>query len=112
MMFRELAIIGTVMAVLGAALSILFAKLGFGAYSFVIPIPLIAALQAIAVWKVSGYRIKWRPRTRMWRCFVQTSAYMLMTNVCFTLGGYGDYILLGTFQTTTIVGLYYFAFNL
>jgi O-antigen/teichoic acid export membrane protein len=109
--FAELATIGTLTTLLSAVLSIVFAKLGLGAYSFVAPVSLVGAVQLMVLWRRCGHRIQWRPRPRIWRNFVSTGAYVFLTGVFMTLGSQGDYILLGLFHSASEVGFYFFAYS-
>ena len=109
--FATLAKIGIFATSLSAVLSIAFAKVGLGAYSFVAPASLVGALQLAILWRLCGYRMKWRPRPRFWRYFVPTGAYVFLTGVLMVLGSQGDYMLLGLFHSASEVGIYFFAFN-
>src|SRR5688572_5777825 len=51
--FKAIAGVTTAAQVLTSVLTVVFAKLGFGAYSFVLPAPIVAGLQAAALWKAA-----------------------------------------------------------
>lgn len=103
---------GIFAAVFTAALSILFARLGFGAYSFVLPTPIEALIRAVVFWGAVKEKPRLRPQIRRWRYMVGDSALILGTYLCFTLITQGDNVLLGLSASDVQVGLYYFAFNL
>jgi PST family polysaccharide transporter len=109
--FATLAKIAIFTTCLTAVLSIVFAKLGLGAYSFVAPVSLVGALQLAILWRLCGYRMNWRPRPRLWRRFAPTGAYVFLTAALMALGSQGDYMMLGMFHSASEVGIYFFAFN-
>jgi O-antigen/teichoic acid export membrane protein len=112
MRFRAIAVTQSLLAVLNPTLSIAFALLGFGAYSFVLPIPMTEAARAVILWSLARPRMRWKPQPNLWRYFVPTSGLVLLANVCAMVGSQGDYVLLGIFQTNQTVGLYFFGFIL
>jgi PST family polysaccharide transporter len=94
------------------ALTILFALLEFGAYSFVLPRPIMQAGRLAVLWWITRPRIRWSLHLRRWR-YMLTDVVMLTTfNVSVFVQNQCDYVLLGLFHTDRIVGVYYFAFGL
>jgi O-antigen/teichoic acid export membrane protein len=110
--FARLAAIGLIATVGAALLSVVLAWFGWGVYSLVVPVSLSAALQFAALGKLSGLRLRWRPRFRRWGAFGATGAQVFATNTLMTLNSQGDYVILGILQSATAVGIYFFAFNL
>lgn len=110
--FRALALIGSMRVLTGAGLMVLLALLGFGAYSFVIPVAVAAALQAIVLWIYARPPLHMRLMWRRWRYIIGDSATLTAANLMRAVVAYGDYFVLGLFHSATVVGVYYFAFNL
>lgn len=94
------------------ALSVLFAALGFGAYSFVLPAPVVAVARAAYLWRVAPPPFRWRPQWRRWRHLLGDGSAMFVCNVAYVVISQGDYVALGLVHSTAVVGVYYFAFNL
>lgn len=111
MNFRALSGIGLFSSVAGALLSIAFALTGFEAYSFVLPSLIVETLIAIFLVLAVRPRVRWHLKCRTWRFFAGTSLKVVATGLCFTLVSQGDYMLLGYFHATEVVGIYFFAFG-
>jgi O-antigen/teichoic acid export membrane protein len=94
------------------ALSVLFAALGFGAYSFVLPAPLVALARAAYLWRVAPPPFRFRTNWRRWRFLLGDGSAMFVSNVAYVLISQGDYVALGLAHSAAVVGVYYFAFNL
>ena len=62
--FRESATIAFISSTTVTVLTVLFAVLHFGAYSFILPWPISAALRAAMLWKAAPCRIRSGPRIR------------------------------------------------
>lgn len=110
--FRTLALVGSAHIVTGAGLTVVLALLGFGAYSFAIPIPVAAGFQAAALWLIARPPINWRGGGRRWRYMVGDSSTLTFANLLRALVTRGDYLVLGIFHDAAVVGVYFFAFNL
>ena len=90
---------------------IVFAWAGLGAYSFAIPVPLLALAKAGVFW--------WRAPPVIWRRFrlVQlrymfgNSSIVFASRTIIEIVNQGDYIVLGLIASHDTVGLYYFAFR-
>jgi PST family polysaccharide transporter len=93
-------------------LTILFALLDFGPYSFVIPRPIMQAIRLIILWWVARPPVRWSPQLRRWR-YMLTDAVMLgIFNASTFVQNHCDVIVLGFFHTDRVVGLYYYAIRL
>lgn len=110
--FKAIAVVSTVAQVLTSALTVSFAGLDLGAYSFVLPFPIVAALQAAALWKVARVRVGLRPRFRRWRFLAGDSLLLVVSGFLITAIAQGDYVVLGLLYDERVVGLYYYAFVL
>lgn len=94
------------------ALSIVLALAGFGAYSFVIPVPVCAAVKLVVFWRHAPVRIGRRMRLVQIRFLLGSGSAVFGTRLLITAMSQGDYLILGLFAPTDQVGLYYFAFRL
>ncbi|MHC4305874.1 MAG: oligosaccharide flippase family protein, partial [Planctomycetota bacterium] len=61
-------------------LTIIFALLDFGPYSFVIPRPIMQALRLIVLWWVARPPVRWSPQLRRWRHMLTDSAMLTIFN--------------------------------
>lgn len=94
------------------ALTVLLASCGFGVFSFVIPRPIVASVQAAILWHFAPVSIRRTLNFGCWR-FMLRDALLLMGVSLFTLLLLqGDYLLLGLTASTAAVGVYYFAYSL
>jgi PST family polysaccharide transporter len=112
MKFGVIALYGTVETVVQAALTLGFAWAGFGAYSFVLPVPILAAAKAVIWWRLAPAKISLRPQWARWRYLVGNTSLTLITRILVTIIGQGDYFVLGLTSTQQVVGAYYFGFRL
>jgi PST family polysaccharide transporter len=92
-------------------LTIALAVLGFGVYSFAIPVPVMALARAVTFW--------WKARPRLGRLrFLQlrmigaNSAAAFGTKILTAAVSQGDYFVLGLVASKSVVGAYFFAFRL
>ncbi len=112
MRFRAIATLGWVMGVLQVSLSVLLAWWGMGPMSFALPLPIVAAVKLVVLWAIAPPPLTRRPQLRRWRYLVSDSVLIFAGNLLISLRNQGDYILLGAFHSPSVVGIYFFAFNL
>jgi PST family polysaccharide transporter len=112
MRFRAIAAIYTWNIVANAALSILFAWFGLGAYSIILPRPILAAVQAIALLSWKRPPIKLHPELRLWKQLIGPLSMLMAVSLSNTLVSQADYMSLGLFHSAEIVGVYFFAFGI
>lgn len=112
--FRFLAWVKWLTAVGTMGLSILFAKWkpGWGAYAFVLPLPIITLLRLVLLWSVARPPIRLHLHFRRWKYLMNDSLTLFMANFCNTITWNGDYIILGVMHDAKTVGIYFFSFNL
>jgi PST family polysaccharide transporter len=116
--YRALAIIGFLTICLTALASILCAKLGMGAYSFIWPLLIAAAFRSALLWRAAPPMVKWSdPEVRRWRYLTGQSGLLLAASMLFMLTSQGDYITLGAIYRTdegraAVVAVYFFGFFL
>lgn len=112
MQFGTLAVYGTVETLGLAVLTVLFAWAGFGPYSFAIPVPIMAAVRTVALWRLARTRISFRPQRARWKYVIGNTAVIFATKAVTAVINQGDYVVLGLLATQNIVGAYYFGFRL
>jgi PST family polysaccharide transporter len=110
--FRFLSLLTLALTGVTVGLTILMAWLQCGAYSFVIP-PLVALiLRTIICWAASGFRVHPALGLSRWRGLFGESWLAVGATFFFTVVAQGDYIILGGIHGESVVGPYYWAFNL
>ena len=110
--FRLLAMIGTAEILAAQSLSILLAWYGMGSYSFVVPVPIVAAFKTVWLWTtVRPCMHRPQPR-RAWVYLIKSGLLVWSVRLVNALIGQGDYFMLGLFASREDVGLYFFAFRL
>jgi O-antigen/teichoic acid export membrane protein len=87
--------------------TILFAYLGFGPFSFVLPVSVTAAVLAAALWLLVRPPWALQLRLRRWRYIIGDSTHLISGEFSRKLIDQSDYIALGLFSTPGIVGIYY-----
>ena len=112
MQFGFIAIYGTLEILAQAALTIALAWRGFGAYSFVIPAPILALIRAGVWWRFVATEINLRPQRTRWKYVVGNTAINFLSRGIISIIEQGDYIVLGLLTTQSVVGSYYFGFRL
>jgi O-antigen/teichoic acid export membrane protein len=99
--------------VLTAVLTVLCALLGFGAYSFAIPLPISSAIVAALAWRQARPHVRWNPEFRRWKFLFGDSINLGATRIVLNLIGQGDFIVLGLARMPdAAIGVYFFAFNI
>ncbi len=94
------------------ALTLVFAALGFGAYSFALPGPIVLLLRAIIYHRrAPSVRSRMQSGRRL-LMILRRGAAVAGSKFVNTLIGQGDYLVLGLLATTSELGFYYFAFRL
>ena len=110
--FRELASIGLGYNVLAMAISVGLAFMGFGAYSFVIPLPICLGMRALVLWKLAPIKLRWNIQMHRWRAMAGDSGRLLGTSIFSTLQGMSVFTMLGLFRPKAVVGEFSFVANL
>lgn len=115
--YRALAITSFVVVFVTALSSIILARCGFHAYSFVWPL-LIAAVarSAILCW-IAPVRVLPKLQIRRWKYLTSQSGLSLLATFFLMITSQGDFLTLGRMYSTplglaAVGGVYYFAFNL
>ncbi len=104
--FQTLATINLIFFTLQNLLTVIFAALKFGPYSFVWPMTISVTITMLIYWWWVRPPFAWRPQVRRWK-------YMLSDSTSLLIGEYGrlvvdqsDYVLLGLFTSVPLVGIY------
>ncbi len=111
MRYRFVGLMGTASNLFATAAMIVLAYFGFGAYSFVLPLPFASAGRAAAAWLATRPAVAWRPQFSLWGTLAKDSLTLLLTNVFFMVTSVGGTMVLGIFCPAAIVGLYAVASN-
>ncbi len=111
--FRTIASLGLAETLLIQGLTIGFALGGLGAYSFVLPLPMVAVLRTITVWLITRPDLSglWRKISRT-KYLMNSSLAVFGTGLVLSAISQGDYVVLGILGNDTAVGIYFFAFKL
>jgi PST family polysaccharide transporter len=109
--FRALAAINVASLMLQNLLTVLFAALGFGPYSFILPVPITSSLMAAAAWWWARPPWSLRPHIRRWRYLIADTTRLLAAELQRAFIDQSGYLLLGIFRTAEAVGLYWFGFR-
>lgn len=112
MQFATFAGYGMFEVITQALMTIALAWAKFGAYSFVIPMPIMGLLRAVVYWRIAAIRVRLRPQRRRWKYLVRNTAASFLGRVIGTCINQGDYFVLGLLATQDVVGVYYFGFRL
>jgi PST family polysaccharide transporter len=91
---------------------VLCAALGFGAYSFVAPLPVAAAIKSIIFWRKAPVYIGARPKLGQFRYLIGSGLLVQASRIVIEAVNQGDYIVLGLLASAHDVGMYFFAFRL
>ncbi|QDU87235.1 Lipopolysaccharide biosynthesis protein WzxC [Pirellulimonas nuda] len=111
--FRELALLAFVMRLVTVSLTIATAAAGWGAYSFVAPVPIASGVTAALAWRFARPTIHPTFQFRRWRYLVRASSQLGATRILQTLVAQGAYVVLGLAGfSLSAIGLYYFAYSM
>ncbi len=111
--FRQLAQVTLASAVAWSITVCSLAYLGFGALTFAWGNVAMALAEGAMGWWLTREAVhRWRPTVRGWRSFWRDSAWLNLGNVFSALTQRGDYFVLGFFLSTSVLGVYTFAFLL
>jgi len=109
--FRALAVLEGVRGVLVVLLSVALVWAGAGVYGIVLPIPIMAALRVICLWKLAPPRLSMSPGLARWKGFLGASTLVLAGSFLQTLMAQSGVLLLGVFSDDDAVAAYGLAFN-
>ena len=110
--FKALSVIRVMETFLTMLLTVIFAWMGLGVYSFVIPPLIVSALSLIIKYRITHLNILFSLNLRRWKYLTVNSSWSLAHSVIQRIMDQTDTILLGILVSKTIVGIYYMAFSL
>lgn len=112
MRFRALAAANFLQSVLLTVLVVAFAAIGFGVYSFVLPLPIVCIIMTVVLWAIAQPTVRLRRPLRHWKYLIGDSSYIFGGRAMQVLVGQGDYMTLGALYGEVAVGPYFFAFGI
>jgi PST family polysaccharide transporter len=113
MRFARIAGIGLGEVVAQQVLAVLFAAMRFGAYSFVLPVPIIAAAKTLVLWLMVRPPIRMHLALHRWPALTSSTGWVFGYRLLAVATAVGDYITLGAiWGDDAMDGRYYFAFML
>ena len=93
--FRWVAMLNMISAGGTVILTVVFAWLGFGAYSLVLPRLILAVVRTLLAWRIAGFTPRLSLQTRRWKYIIGDSLWVLLANLCMTVQLQADVIMLG-----------------
>lgn len=112
MRFRSVAFITVQAGLTRAFCTILFALLGFGAFSFAIAEVVAATVATVAAWWTVKNDFLPSFSLRFWKSLFRRSRTTLLSGLAYFCISQGDYVVLGSQMSASLVGVYFFAFSL
>ncbi len=110
--FRALAMTGLFYNLTAVAMMMVLAFLHFGVYSFILPLPIVAAARVVLYWRMAPVHIKMDLQLHRWRPMLLDSMFLMGSGLFTTILGQADNMALGRFVTAAEVGFYSIASNL
>ena len=111
MLFNKQALLNIVKAALTSLLSVIFAFMGYGVWSFIIPPILVAFVEVGMCW----YFVSWRPSGGKYRNLMlhilHYGKHLMLISIIWYIQNNIDYILIGKLLGTEPLGMYYFGFE-
>lgn len=105
--------ITTCSAILRHGASIAFAWLGYGPLSFVLPLIVTALYETVAGWaRAPGWFINPRITWQTFRDVFRNTRWIMLTSLANVLAINGDYLMISLFENQTLLGLYFFGFQM
>ncbi len=112
MRFKAIAIVGIACNSAATVMSVLFAWRGFGAYSFLLPLPIATGIRCFWLWRLARPRVNLDPQFRRWRLLIGDSGLMIATGFLNSVMYQAGYLALGLLYPKAAVGQFFFALNL
>ncbi|MBN48738.1 MAG: hypothetical protein CMN85_04295 [Spongiibacteraceae bacterium] len=109
--FRSIAIRDTILQAAAALLSIYMATSGYGVWSLIVPSLLMAPLQTLVAYVVSGWRPGWNPGLQFWPRIWAFSSHVMGSTFTTFLISEGDTIVVGKLIGSAQLGIYNMAWR-
>jgi O-antigen/teichoic acid export membrane protein len=110
--FRAISVINVAESLGLTGLMLLFAFLGVGPYSIVLPMPIVQSISLAWQWRMTRIAPRLQLEWSLWRELFRDSSLMLGAAALYVFNLQGAPILLGLFHDTATVGIFFFASNL
>jgi asparagine synthase (glutamine-hydrolysing) len=113
MKFRELGLIQVASAMIRSALMLFFARAGYGARSFVLPLLITSLSDTLMLWMLTRFS-PWlrRPQINLWPALFRSGRWVLLGTFAIAVGNNGAYFVLGKFLPSVVLGTYFFAYQI
>jgi|GEM_PF-1129470 len=105
--FGRLAMIQFLEMLCQHSLMVLFAWKGFGAYSFALPMPIIAVARTTALWLMVRPKVQWHLGLHRWPHLAVSTGYVLGYRILQTGWHHGDQIVLGVTYADKVINGHY-----
>ena len=109
--FKIIAFTDTIQNMVATILCTVFAVLGMGVWSFVIPILLVPFIEVYMYYKHHSWRQRKGFTTKYWHEIFSFGKNLLGVNLFRTLRNNLDYLIIGHFIGVKELGVYFFGFN-
>lgn len=110
--FRFLAVAGTLELAATQVATVILALAGFGALSFVLPLPVLAVIKLIVFWRKAPALVSGAVRPFQYRYLASKGSSMLGSRLATEAVSQGAFIVMGLIASQAVVGAYFFAFRL
>ncbi len=113
MQFRKISWITALQGILQTVLTIVFAYNGLGAYSLILPFPIVRIITFIILLKVTKMPgVKAKFEMDKWQQLYKATTIMFVVSFLYAFYESGANLILGKMHSTYVVGIFYFAFML
>lgn len=112
MRFKALSAVTVIEGLGTTILAVFFAFLGFGAYSIVLPFPIVQTLSLVWMWRMAGVRPGKTLDLPLWRDLFGASGLLLGAAALYAFNVQGANIVLGLVRDVATVGIFFFGYNL
>ncbi len=111
--YRRLAELNVLVSFTRYGSMITLALMGFGAMSLALPWVIVALVEFAYGWSVTR-DTPWmrRPKLRAWPAILKRTIWLVIGQIGNSLINTGDYLVLSLLHAASVVGVYYFAFQL
>src|SRR5262245_42743522 len=109
--FRALAMVNVGTLIVRLVMTVVLAWFGFGAFSYVIPVPITNVLAAGFMWWWTSPPFSFSPQFKKWRYLIGDSTRILTAELQRAFLDQSDNMMVGLFRSVVTVGLYKFGFD-
>ena len=113
MEFKKISLLSALEGFLMTALTITFAYMGLGAYSLVLPFPIVRIISLLIYIRITRLKgIHWNPEFAKWKMLFNATIIMFAVSFLYAFNESGANLILGKFHDAYQVGIFFFAFTL